>query len=71
MSLILAPAVVIADPSKPLPFGECNMAGCTAAARYAIGNYYLCADCLIEACELDRIPVGTLVYRVGERVHFF
>ncbi len=65
------PAVIIADPSTALEPGECDIAGCTAPAGYSLGNYYLCADCLIESCENGKIPLGTVVYRLQERHHFY
>lgn len=68
---VLSPAVIIVDPSSPLAAGDCNIAGCTNIAAYSIGNYYLCPDCLIESCEDGKIPVGTVIYRVQERLHFF
>ncbi len=68
---VLSPAVLIVDPSAVLAPGDCDIAGCTQHAKYSIGNYYLCADCLIESCDEGRIPVGTTVYRVMERGSLF
>lgn len=67
---VISPAVVISDPSQPLAPGDCDMVACTQAASYALGNYYLCADCLIESCAEEKIPLGTVVYRVMERRAF-
>lgn len=63
----LSPAVFIVDPDVALFPGDCDIDGCANHASYAVGNYYLCSDCLIESCEEGKIPVGTTVYRVMER----
>lgn len=60
-------AVIITDPSAPIRPEDCDVAGCTHAARYCFGNYYVCAECLIEAVQAGKIPLGTVVYRVQER----
>lgn len=65
------PPVIITEASAPLVPGDCDMAGCTHRASYAIGNYYVCAGCLIDGCEKNQIPLGTVVYRVPERMHFY
>lgn len=67
MPALLPPAVLIVDPATVLTPGDCNIAGCTQPASYSLGNYYLCASCLIESCAEGKIPVGTTVYRVMER----
>lgn len=63
----LSPAIIIVDPTTKLAPGNCDVAECTNAASYSIGNYYLCADCLIESCDKGKIPVGTVIYRVMEK----
>lgn len=63
-----SPAVIIVDPSAVLVPGDCDIAGCTHPASYSLGNYYVCADCLIESCAEGKIPVGTVIYRVQERL---
>lgn len=63
-----SPAVIIVDPSSPLTADMCDVDLCERQARYSIGNYYLCADCLIESCAEGKIPVGTVIYRVQERL---
>lgn len=67
----LTPAVVFVDPASPFPAGDCSIAGCTHRAGYAIGNYYLCSECLIESCMADKIPLGTVAYTVRAEGAFF
>ncbi len=67
----VCPPVIITEPSTPRLPGDCDVAGCTHAASYAVGNYYLCAGCLIESCEANKIPIGTVIYRVSQKVHVY
>lgn len=67
MAATFCPAVIIVEPPTQLVPGDCDIAGCTRLASYAVGNYYLCTECLIEGCETEKIPRGTTVARVAPR----